>query len=89
MNSFTPTATPCNSPDGTPPSSRCGSPEPSDPLDVFSLPQLILSSVPQFLKDTVSGAGGYGGAKKKTSFTKNKRETKQDVGFILFLKVMG
>ncbi|RZC36501.1 trafficking kinesin-binding protein milt, partial [Asbolus verrucosus] len=53
-NSFTPTATPCNSPDGSPTQSRCRSPE------TFSIPQLILSSVPQFIKDTVGG-----GAKKK------------------------
>ncbi|XP_044264458.1 trafficking kinesin-binding protein milt isoform X1 [Tribolium madens] len=53
-NSFTPTATPCNSPDGSPAHSRSQSPEP------FSFPQLILSSVPQFIKDTVGG-----GAKKK------------------------
>jgi trafficking kinesin-binding protein 1 len=60
-NSFTPTATPCNSPDGSPTRSRCQSPEP------FSIPQLILSSVPQFIKDTVVG----GGAKKK--MIKSKR----------------
>ncbi|KAF2881220.1 hypothetical protein ILUMI_24944 [Ignelater luminosus] len=56
-NSFTPTATPCNSPDGSPSSTRSASPE---PYEAFSLPQLILSSVPQFLQQTVGG-----GAKKK------------------------
>ncbi|XP_049823979.1 trafficking kinesin-binding protein milt isoform X3 [Aethina tumida] len=71
VNSFTPTATPHNSPDGTPCSTRCGSPE---PFEGFSLPQLILSSVPQFLRDTVGGGGGVStGAKKKTTFSKNKR----------------
>ncbi|KAJ8984986.1 hypothetical protein NQ317_016897, partial [Molorchus minor] len=61
-NSFTPTATPHNSPDSTPSSSRCVSPEPYEGL---SLPQLIFSSVPQFLMG--------GGAKKKTTLAKNKR----------------
>ncbi|CAG9761135.1 unnamed protein product [Ceutorhynchus assimilis] len=67
-NSFTPTATPHNSPDGTPMSTRPGSPE---PYEAFSLPQLLLSSVPQFLRDTVGGGGG--GASKKLSFSKSKR----------------
>ncbi|KAF5287532.1 hypothetical protein FQR65_LT12203 [Abscondita terminalis] len=57
VNSFTPTATPCNSPDGSPPLSRSASPE---PYEAFSIPQLILSSVPQFLQQTVGG-----GTKKK------------------------
>lgn len=64
-NSFTPTATPHNSPDGSPLSTRSNSPE---PYEAFSLPQLLLSSVPQFLRDTV-GAGAY----KKTTFSKSKR----------------
>lgn len=65
VNSFTPTATPCNSPDGSP---RCQSPEP------FSIPQLILSSVPQFIKDTVGG-----GAKKKVFKGKRANPEKQEV----------
>ncbi|KAJ8965088.1 hypothetical protein NQ314_004389, partial [Rhamnusium bicolor] len=65
VNSFTPTATPHNSPDSTPSASRCGSPE---PYETLSLPQLILSSVPQFLMGSVGG-----GAKKKTTFSKDKR----------------
>ncbi|XP_050302935.1 trafficking kinesin-binding protein milt isoform X4 [Anthonomus grandis grandis] len=61
-NSFTPTATPYNSPDGGSLSStRSNTPEPPDEEpDVFSLPQLLLSSMPQFLRDTVGG-----GARKK------------------------
>ncbi|XP_066245170.1 trafficking kinesin-binding protein milt isoform X1 [Euwallacea similis] len=66
INSFTPTATPHNSPDGSPLSTRAGSPE---PYEAFSLPQLLLSSVPQFLRDTV------GGGSKKPSFTKGKRRS--------------
>ncbi|XP_076266762.1 trafficking kinesin-binding protein milt isoform X2 [Rhynchophorus ferrugineus] len=49
-NSFTPTATPHNSPDQSPCSTRDGSPEPAE---VFSLPQLLLSSMPQFLRGSV------------------------------------
>ncbi|KAG5892244.1 hypothetical protein JTB14_014614 [Gonioctena quinquepunctata] len=64
-NSFTPTATPFNSPDSTRSSSRCGSPE---PYQEFSFPQLILSSVPHFLRDTIGG-----GAKKKTALAKKKK----------------
>ncbi|KAJ8937126.1 hypothetical protein NQ318_000621 [Aromia moschata] len=67
-NSFTPTATPHNSPDSTPLSSRCGSPE---PYETLSLPRLILSSVPQFLM-----GGASSGAKRKISsgsFSKSKR----------------
>lgn len=64
-NSFTPTATPNNSPDSSPMSTRPGSPEPYEEL---SLPQLILSSVPTFLRDTIGG-----GAKKKVPVVKNKR----------------
>lgn len=67
LNSFSPTATPCNSPDGTPPPSRSSSPE---PYEEFSLPHLILSSVP-FLKQTV----GYG-AKKKVPFAKSQKRSK-------------
>lgn len=75
-NSFTPTATPCNSPDFTPTHSRSASPEPPD---IFSFPQLLLSSVPQFLRDSV----GAGGAKKKTTFTrKQKPKTESIVGRI-------
>lgn len=65
-NSFTPTATPHNSPDSTPSSTRCGSPEPYESL---SIPQLILSSVPQFLMGTVGG-----GAKKKTKRGKPEKQ---------------
>ncbi|XP_072381431.1 trafficking kinesin-binding protein milt isoform X2 [Diabrotica undecimpunctata] len=65
-NSFTPTATPHNSPDSSPMSTRSGSPEPYEEL---SLPQLILSSVPTFLRDTIGG-----GAKKKVPLPKHKRE---------------
>lgn len=68
-NSFTPTATPCNSPDGSPTRSRCQSPEP------FSIPQLILSSVPQFIKDTVVG----GGAKKKMIKSKRSKTERAEV----------
>ncbi|XP_057669700.1 trafficking kinesin-binding protein milt isoform X2 [Diorhabda carinulata] len=64
-NSFTPTATPHNSPDSSPMSTRPGSPEPYEEL---SLPQLILSSVPTFLRDTIGG-----GAKKKVPLPKHKR----------------
>ncbi|KAL3268036.1 hypothetical protein HHI36_007169 [Cryptolaemus montrouzieri] len=70
-NSFTPTATPCNSPDASPDHSRSSSPEPPDS---FSLPQLILSSVPQFLRDSM----GAGGAKKKTSFQSRGRVRKSE-----------
>ncbi|XP_025832122.1 trafficking kinesin-binding protein milt isoform X2 [Agrilus planipennis] len=62
-NSFTPTATPCNSPDGSP--LRSGSPEPD--AEHFSIPQLIFSSVPAFLQQTVGG-----GAIKKTSLSKRR-----------------
>uniref|UniRef100_A0A6P7G7X1 Trafficking kinesin-binding protein milt isoform X2 n=1 Tax=Diabrotica virgifera virgifera TaxID=50390 RepID=A0A6P7G7X1_DIAVI len=65
-NSFTPTATPHNSPDSSPMSTRSGSPEPYEEL---SLPQLIFSSVPTFLRDTIGG-----GAKKKVPLPKHKRE---------------
>lgn len=73
-NSFTPTATPCNSPDGSPSSTRSSSPE---PYETFSLPQLILSSVPQFLQQTVGG-----GAKKKVLPEKKRhggKLTKEEV----------
>ncbi|XP_060528110.1 trafficking kinesin-binding protein milt isoform X2 [Cylas formicarius] len=67
VNSFTPTATPYNSPEATTPlsSPRGGSPEP----EAFSLPQLILSSVPQFLRDTV------GGKRKPPPSAKSRRST--------------
>lgn len=67
-NSFTPTATPCNSPDGSPSQSRSQSPE------TFSFPQLILSSVPQFIKDTVGG-----GAKKKIIKGKRSKPERAEV----------
>ncbi|KAK9879979.1 hypothetical protein WA026_008488 [Henosepilachna vigintioctopunctata] len=72
INSFTPTATPCNSPDSSPDHSRSSSPERTP--EAFSLPQLILSSVPQFLRDSVGG----GGAKKKTSFHDGRRTRKPE-----------
>lgn len=69
-NSFTPTATPHNSPDSTPSSSRGGSPEPYESL---SIPQLIFSSVPQFL---MGGVGG--GAKRKTGLSRRGKTEKQE-----------
>ncbi|XP_063921916.1 trafficking kinesin-binding protein milt isoform X2 [Zophobas morio] len=72
-NSFTPTATPCNSPDDSPSQSRCQSPEP------LSFPQLILSSVPQFIKDTVVG----GGAKKKMIKGKRSKPERAETDFQL------
>ncbi|XP_017771785.1 PREDICTED: trafficking kinesin-binding protein milt isoform X2 [Nicrophorus vespilloides] len=56
VNSFTPTATPCNSPLGSPDRSRSNSPEPN----IFSIPQMILSSMPEFVQQTIGG-----GARKK------------------------
>ncbi|XP_045474165.1 trafficking kinesin-binding protein milt isoform X2 [Harmonia axyridis] len=70
-NSFTPTATPCNSPDASPDHSRSSSPERQP--EAFSLPQLILSSVPQFLRDSMGG-----GVKKKTSFRASRRGKKAE-----------
>ncbi|KRT86041.1 hypothetical protein AMK59_1713, partial [Oryctes borbonicus] len=64
INSFTPTATPCNSPEGTPPPSRAKSPE---PYETFSLPQLLLNSMPEFVQQSI------GGAKKKTPMNRSKR----------------
>lgn len=51
INSFTPTATPCNSPDGTPPPSRSSSPPPYSPL---RLPG-ILGTGAELLRRTISG----------------------------------
>lgn len=51
VNSFTPTATPCNSPDGTPPPSRSTSPPPYNPL---RLPG-ILGTGAEMLRRTISG----------------------------------
>ncbi|KAK4875165.1 hypothetical protein RN001_011587 [Aquatica leii] len=70
VNSFTPTATPCNSPDGSPPLTRSTSPE---PYEAFSIPQLILSSVPQFLQQTV-----VGGTKKKVIEKKRPKTPKSE-----------
>lgn len=69
INSFTPTATPHNSPDRSPCSTREGSPEPPD---VFSLPQLLLSSMPQFLRDTVGGGGASKAAKRRARAEKQR-----------------
>lgn len=66
-NSFTPTATPHNSPDGSPTSSRSGSPVPYEEL---SIPQRILSSMPQLF-----GVGG--GAKKKVLATNRRDKSKK------------
>lgn len=66
INSFTPTATPCNSPDESPNRSRSSSPE---RYEAFSFPHL-LSSVPQFLQQTVGG-----GAKKKV-LPEKKRQSR-------------
>ncbi|CAH1188241.1 unnamed protein product [Phyllotreta striolata] len=68
-NSFTPTATPHNSPDSSPMSTRSGSPE---PYEEFSLPQLILSSVPTFLRETIGG-----GAKKKVPLASGRRTRRE------------
>ncbi|XP_031351501.1 trafficking kinesin-binding protein milt isoform X1 [Photinus pyralis] len=73
VNSFTPTATPCNSPDSSPPLTRSGSPE---PYEAFSIPQLILSSVP-FLQQTVTG-----GVKKKSSASKQQGKSESIVSKI-------
>ncbi|KAF5273998.1 hypothetical protein FQA39_LY01113 [Lamprigera yunnana] len=70
INSFTPTATPCNSPDGTPPLSRSTSPE---PYEAFSIPQLIRSSVPQFLQQTV-----VGGTKRKMDLKRKDKFLKSE-----------
>lgn len=62
-NSFTPTATPHNSPDSSLTSSRCGSPEPYEEL---SIPQRILSSMPQIF--------GVGGGARKKVLSPNQRD---------------
>lgn len=69
VNSFTPTATPCNSPDGTPIASRSCSPEPYENL---SFPRLLLNSMPQFLQQTVGG-----GAKKKVITHRHREKGKE------------
>ncbi|CAH1977066.1 unnamed protein product [Acanthoscelides obtectus] len=66
---FSPTATPCNSPDFTPSISRSGSPEPEEEGEL-SLRRL-LGSVPRFL---MGGASTGGGVKKKRQ-QRDKRET--------------
>ncbi|KAK5644882.1 hypothetical protein RI129_006182 [Pyrocoelia pectoralis] len=80
VNSFTPTATPCNSPDGSPPLTRSSSPE---PYEAFSIPQLILSSVP-FLQQTVGG-----GVKKKTSAIKRQGKLEKSESIVSKIERMG
>lgn len=70
LNSFSPTATPCNSPDISVSSSRAGSPEPYESL---SIPQLILSSMPHFLQQTVGG----GAVKKKPTRLRHGRKQRE------------
>ncbi|KAL1497309.1 hypothetical protein ABEB36_008294 [Hypothenemus hampei] len=69
-NSFSPTATPHNSPDGSPMSTRPSSPE---PYEAFSLPQLLLSSMPQFLRATVGAASN-----NKISLKSKRRSSRQE-----------
>ncbi|XP_074031262.1 LOW QUALITY PROTEIN: trafficking kinesin-binding protein milt [Leptinotarsa decemlineata] len=80
-NSFSPTATPHNSPDATSSSSRCGSPE---PYEEFSLHQLLTSSFPQFLKETIGG-----GAKKKTPLKYKKPEIEKQESLVGRIEKLG
>lgn len=65
-NSFTPTATPCNSPLGSPDRSRSSSPE---PYDMFGgIQQLIMSSMPEFVQQSIGG-----GVKKKVPSVKETK----------------
>nr|XP_022917392.1 trafficking kinesin-binding protein milt isoform X1 [Onthophagus taurus] len=76
VNSFTPTATPCNSPDGSPCSSRSRSPEPY--YESFSLPQLLLSSMPEFVQQTIGGTKKKLPPHSKTSAARQKRSKQKE-----------